>query len=399
MLNFPIAYFNSNDGSSLLGFGSSSFFELKETADFTSINEFIQQNKSKYIFCAFSFDLKNRFEHLSSTNKDDICFPELVLFTTEFVVEIFNNKATNFLQGIENDFSKSFIFEFFKNVNTTTKFDFKFEPTTTKEVYLNQLDSLKSHIKRGDIYEINYCQEFIDKNAYVQNDFELYWKLNQITKAPYSSYLSFNEFSVFCGSPELYISKKDSKLISKPIKGTSRRGKDSEEDLFLIQSLQHDPKERAENIMVVDLVRNDLSRLALKNSVKVEELCGIHTFETVHQMISTVSCEIDPQTPFSEILKTTFPMGSMTGVPKIRALELIEEHEDFKRGLYSGSIGFIHPNGDFDLNVVIRSLIHNKKKNTLSCAVGGAITDLSIPENEYEECFVKVKRILNALNE
>ena len=151
--------------------------------------------------------------------------------------------------------------------------------------------------------------------------------------------------------------------------------------------------------MIVDLVRNDLSRIALKNSVNVEELCEIYSFETVHQMISTVSCTINEETSFTDILKATFPMGSMTGVPKIRALELIEEHEDFKRGIYSGTIGLIQPNGDFDLNVVIRSLVYNKQNKTISCGVGGAITDLSIPEKEYEECFVKVKRILDAIND
>ena len=151
--------------------------------------------------------------------------------------------------------------------------------------------------------------------------------------------------------------------------------------------------------MVVDLTRNDLSRIALKNSVNVEELCEIYSFETVHQMISTISCSINKKTNFTDILNATFPMASMTGVPKISALELIDKHEDFKRGIYSGTIGFIQPNGDFDLNVVIRSLVYNQQNKTLSCGVGGAITDLSVAEQEYEECLVKVKRILDAVNE
>lgn len=187
-------------------------------------------------------------------------------------------------------------------------------------------------------------------------------------------------------------------MTSKPIKGTSRRGENKQQDEELKKKLKNDPKERAENIMVVDLARNDLSRIALKNTVNVEELCEIYSFETVHQMISTISCSINNVTSFTNILEATFPMASMTGVPKISALELIEKHEDFKRSIYSGTIGLIQPNGDFDLNVVIRSLVYNKQNKTLSCGVGGAITDLSVPEQEYEECLVKVKRILNAVN-
>jgi para-aminobenzoate synthetase component 1 len=158
--------------------------------------------------------------------------------------------------------------------------------------------------------------------------------------------------------------------------------------------LKSDPKERAENIMIADLVRNDLSRIAKKNSVKVEELCGIHTFETVHHMISTISCELKENLKFSDILKATFPMGSMTGAPKISSMDLIEKHESFKRGLYSGSIGYFKPNGDFDFNVVIRSFLRNTANKYMSCSVGGAITIQSKPQKEYEECLVKVKRMV-----
>ena len=208
-----------------------------------------------------------------------------------------------------------------------------------------------------------------------------------------------DDLSIFGGSPERFLKKVGTKLISEPIKGTAKRGLSKIEDDELIKSLVSDPKERAENIMIVDLVRNDLSKIATKNSVQVEELCQIYSFETVHQMISRISCDIKESTSFTEIINATFPMGSMTGVPKIRAMELIEEHESFKRGVYSGSIGYIKPNGDFDFNVVIRSLVYNQKNNYLSCAVGGAITIHSDPEKEYEECLIKVKRILDGMNE
>ena len=193
--------------------------------------------------------------------------------------------------------------------------------------------------------------------------------------------------------------KTGDKLMTQPIKGTAKRHTDKAEDELLKQALMADPKERAENVMIVDLVRNDLSKVATKNSVFVDELCGIYSFETVHQMVSTVSCQLKENTTIKEILRATFPMGSMTGAPKVSAMQLIEEFEDFKRGIYSGSIGYIDPQGDFDFNVVIRSLFYNKAKKTMTCDVGGAITIQSDPEKEYEECLTKVKRILDGMNE
>jgi para-aminobenzoate synthetase component 1 len=227
---------------------------------------------------------------------------------------------------------------------------------------------------------------------------DTYFKLNAITKAPFSAYVKWENFAVFCGSPERFIERKGERLISQPIKGTARRGKTKEEDDALIAQLRNDPKERAENVMIVDLVRNDLSQVAQKGSVEVEELCAIKTVETVHQMYSTVACNVREGLSFSDILKVTFPMGSMTGAPKKRTMEIIEELEDFRRGLFSGSIGIIKPNGDFDLNVVIRTMIYNQERKYLSCAVGSAITANSIPEKEYEECQLKVSRILEGIN-
>jgi para-aminobenzoate synthetase component 1 len=149
--------------------------------------------------------------------------------------------------------------------------------------------------------------------------------------------------------------------------------------------------------MIVDLVRNDLSQIAAKDSVKVDELCAIYSFETVHQMISKISCELDNSVGFTAILEACFPMGSMTGAPKIAAMQQIEAHEDFKRGLYSGSIGLIEPNGDFDFNVVIRSLLYNRNSQYLSCAVGSAITIGANAEDEYQECLLKAEKLIHGL--
>ena len=398
MVNFPVAYFNSNDGKSLLGFGKQSSLILDENKNLESIDEFISDNSNNFIFTAISFDLKNRFENLKSNNKDDVQFPEAIFFTTKYVVEL-DNGQIKFIQGEKNSESTSFINDFLKSEpEEDDTYNFNFYSTTSKNKYLEHLNSLKKHISLGDIYEINYCQEFVANEVTIKDEFSLYWKLNKITKAPYSTFLNFENHSIYCGSPELYLSKRGNKLTSKPIKGTSRRGENKQQDEELKKKLKNDPKERAENIMVVDLARNDLSRIALKNTVNVEELCEIYSFETVHQMISTISCSIDKSTSFTNILEATFPMASMTGVPKISALELIEKYEDFKRGIYSGTIGLIHPNGDFDLNVVIRTLVYNARLKTLSCGVGSAITIKSDAEKEYEECGIKVQKILDGIS-
>jgi para-aminobenzoate synthetase component 1 len=278
-------------------------------------------------------------------------------------------------------------------------FPHRLQPRISKSEYLRHVTDIQELIQQGEVYEVNYCQEFYAEDVVIPLPLDAYFKLNHLTRAPYSSFFSIDNFNIFCGSPERFLKRIENRLVSEPIKGTKKRGKTEEEDEILKALLFSDPKERAENVMIVDLVRNDLSRVALPNSVEVEELYGIYTFETVHQMISKIACEVAPETTFTEILRATFPIGSMTGAPKISALKIIDEHECFQRGLYSGSIGYIKPNGNFDLNVVIRTLIYNKSTRYLSCAVGGAITSKSDPEMEYEECLIKVKGILDGMNE
>lgn len=210
--------------------------------------------------------------------------------------------------------------------------------------------------------------------------------------------MKLNELHALSASPERYIKRSGNTIVSQPIKGTAKRLDNEVNDLNMIKQLQNDPKERSENIMITDLVRNDLSRIAQKGSVKVEELCAIYTFEQVHQMISTISCQVSSETASVDILKNTFPMGSMTGAPKISAMQIIESTEDAKRGLYSGAIGYFTPSGDFDFNVVIRSILYNSIEKYVSFSVGSAITINSIPENEYEECLLKAKAMRLVLN-
>jgi para-aminobenzoate synthetase component 1 len=396
-MEFPVYYFNSNDGTGLLAIGKEAYLRGGNLSD---LQLFADQHAGKYIFGCLSYDLKNELFEGESKNADTTEFPDLLFLVPELVIK-FEKEQFKVLQGRTNPAFLSFVERILEEEtdNSYRKLNFDLQPRTTRERYIDQVKSLQKEIQFGNIYEVNYCQEFYAENCKISDPIDTYFKLNSHTKAPFSGFVHLDEFSVFCASPERYIKKTGSQLISQPIKGTAPRSSDPPEDEQLKNDLYNSPKERSENVMIVDLVRNDLSKIATKNSVNVDELFGIYSFPTVHQMISTVSCEVKEKKSFTDILRATFPMGSMTGAPKEMALKLIEAHEDFKRGLYSGSIGYIDPEGNFDFNVVIRSAIYNDALKTISCSVGSAITIASDPEKEYEECQVKIGRLLKALNE
>ena len=227
----------------------------------------------------------------------------------------------------------------------------------------------------------------------------LFQKLYQISQAPFSCYFRIKDLYIMSASPERFLKRMGDKIISQPIKGTSKRGDNPSEDDQLKKQLYESNKERTENVMVVDLVRNDLSKTAAKSSVNVEELFGVYSFKQVHQMISTISSRIKKGIHSLDVIKGAFPMGSMTGMPKISAMELIEKYETTKRGVYSGSIGYFTPEGDFDFNVVIRSILYNSRRKYASFMVGGAITFNSDPELEYEECLLKAKALFKVLED
>ncbi|MCE3297251.1 MAG: Aminodeoxychorismate synthase [Crocinitomicaceae bacterium] len=381
----------SSKNSGILALGCEAGFTWRDDF-FGELDAFIQQHQGSYLFSCLSYDLKNRIERLESNHQDLTDFPEIVLWKAEVVVEI-DHKNFRVLYGDPEKYLP--VIHRFISKQTSLLPQINFQAHLPKTVYLEQIAQIKREIQLGNIYELNFCQQFSAELNSELDSVSCFQRLSELTQAPFSAYVNLENHEVFCGSPERFIQKKDNKVSSQPIKGTSKRGENEEEDRKLIRQLQNDPKERAENIMITDLVRNDLSRIASKNSVHVDELCGVYTFGTVHQLISTISCTIKEETTFSDILKATFPMGSMTGAPKIRSMELIEKYENFKRGLYSGSIGYFKPNGDFDFNVVIRSLIRNKKNNVITASVGGAITIQSDPEQEYRECEVKIHKLLD----
>lgn len=347
------------------------------------------QGKKPWLFGYLGYDLKNEVEQLSSTHSDGIGAPASCFFEPEIVGYVRNGALF-----LETELDHSAILEqiFSSRFEEEALPKIAFTPRLSRDAYLEKVRGLQAHIQRGDIYEVNFCQELYAEVVSIQPE-QVFAKLNAKAHPPFAAFLNLPEIAVMCASPERYLQKQGSTLVSQPIKGTARRSTNPQEDQDIKTALHASTKERAENVMIVDLVRNDLSRVAAKASVQVPELFGVHTFPTVHQLISTVTATLEKDKTWADALKTSFPMGSMTGAPKVRAMQLIEEFEVHKRGIYSGAIGYITPKGDFDFNVVIRSLLYNKQSQYLSLSVGGAITILAEAEAEYEECLVKAEAI------
>ncbi|NEW79872.1 MAG: aminodeoxychorismate synthase component I [Gelidibacter sp.] len=357
-----------------------------------------QSEVNDYIFGYLGYDLKNDVEALYSSNFDGLHFPDLFFFQPKKLFFIKGNSVeikyiSVFEDEIETDFNE---ITSTKTQQPTTNNPIQIKLRIHKDDYYKKINTLLNHIHRGDIYEANFCQEFYSENSLI-DPVKVYQHLNEISKAPFATFLKLNDKFLLSASPERYLKKDGEHLISQPIKGTEKRASTTKADEKLIKELEQNPKERSENIMIVDLVRNDFSRFAVKGSVKVDELCKVYTFEQVHHLISTVSCSVKNDIHPIDILKNTFPMGSMTGAPKISAMKIIEELEETKRGLYSGAVGYFTPNGDFDFNVIIRSILYNATKKYISYSVGGAITAQSIPEKEYEECLLKAKAMKQVL--
>lgn len=360
------------------------------------LQSFQSQNKGKWLFGYFSYDLKNKLESLTSNNYDGLKWPEVLLFQPEITIGVRENRVEVYSENIDVETILRDIMNCHPLKDIRLSQTIQLQPRTSKQAYLLAVDIIKNHIKVGDIYELNYCQEFYAYPDQIEPA-PLFNRLNKIAKAPFSAFLKRLDRTLLCASPERFLKKSGQQLISQPIKGTRRRGVNQLEDQLVKDELINNPKDRSENIMIVDLVRNDLAKNCIPGSVKVEELCQIYSFPTVHQMISTISGTLPPDTNSIQAVLDAFPMGSMTGAPKVMAMNLIERYEKSKRGLYSGAVGYFDPKGDFDFNVVIRSLQYNSSEKYLSCSVGGAIVYESDPEQEYEECLTKMAAIQSAL--
>ncbi|HLP19099.1 MAG TPA: anthranilate synthase component I family protein [Chitinophagales bacterium] len=354
-------------------------------------------NAGSYIFGFLGYDLKNEIEDLQSNNYDGLQFPNFYFFKPRYILEITGSKLT-----VNRNYPETFeLIEAIEKLEVPSlkpeveRQKTKLKARTAKGTYLQNIESIRQQIVAGDFYEMNYCNEFYAEQTEL-NPVDVFAQLNAKAQAPFSCYFKLNDKYLLCGSPERFLKKEGDKLISQPIKGTIRKGQTESENELLKSQLRSDEKERAENIMIVDLVRNDLAKSSTPGSVKVEELCEIYGFASVNQMISTVTSQLD-NTGAVNAIKNAFPMGSMTGAPKIEVMKNIERYEDFKRGLYSGSVGYFTPNGDFDFNVVIRSILYNATQKYLSIRVGGAITYDSIAENEWNEILLKAKGMMDVL--
>ena len=348
------------------------------------------------MFGFFTYDLKNEIEDLSSSNADYLDFPLLYFFVPNEYIQIIGDTIE-----IESDDPEST----FEEINRTpliipdnTANKIQLQSRFSKAEYISTVNQIKDHINRGDIYVTNFCQEFYADNATI-DPLNTFLKLNQISPNPFAAFFKLGSKYVLCASPERFLAKRGTKLISQPIKGTARRDEDEATDESIKSTLKSHPKELQENVMIVDMVRNDLTKSAQQGSVKAEKLFEIQSFRQVHQMVSTITCQLDDHTSSIEAIKNTFPMGSMTGAPKVSAMRLMEQYERTRRGVYSGAIGYFEPYGDFDFNVVIRTILYNADKEYLSFQVGSAITYHADAEKEYEECLLKAKAILEALGQ
>ncbi|OQP47151.1 aminodeoxychorismate synthase component I [Niastella yeongjuensis] len=363
---------------------------------FEQLKQLYGQNPD-WLFGHFSYDLKNETEGLVSNNTDRIGFPDLCFFIPEVVLQLSERELQIGTFGNRHE-------SVFHEICAVEPIREPSQPLATlinsrisKADYITTIQQLQQHILRGDCYEINFCQEFFAELVSI-DPLQVYNSLSYTSPNPFAAYYKTGQQYLLCASPERYLKKEGNRIYSQPIKGTSKRHlSDAAEDVRSKEHLYNSPKDRSENVMIVDLVRNDLSKICEEASVQVDELFGIYSFPQVHQMISTVSGQLRPDIHFIDAVKATFPMGSMTGAPKKRVMELIELYEQTRRGIFSGAVGYITPDGDFDFNVVIRSIMYNAANKYLSFQAGSAITFYSDPEKEYEECLLKAAAIKKVL--
>jgi para-aminobenzoate synthetase component I len=359
-----------------------------------SLQAFREEKKS-WLFGHLGYDLKNETEELQSVHEDRIGFPDLYFFEPEILLRLSEE------QLVIEAADPFVVYQQITGQSTQREkkesAPIHIQQRMSRDEYIRVIEALQRHILRGDCYEINFCQEFFAEQADI-DPLDVYRQLSAVSPNPFSAFYRTGDKWLICASPERFLKKTGRQILSQPIKGTSRRVHDNQqEDLETREALFNSAKDRSENVMVVDLVRNDLSRVCKEGTVKVDELYGIYSFPQVHQMISTVSGELKEEADLRTILKATFPMGSMTGAPKKRVMQLIEQYEQTRRGIFSGALGYIDPEGDFDFNVVIRSIMYNQQKACLSFQAGSGITHYADAAAEWEECGLKASAIIKVL--
>lgn len=389
--NFTYAACSVNNYELIAALGHKQSFKSETGQAFDGLDKWMRDFPKDYLFGYFTYDLKNELEALVSTHPNLTGFSGLEFFIPENLIMITSEGIVSHGEEIVSAWLN--MDAVVMNKHRVSVFP---QAHVSREQYIDHVSRIRQHIIEGDVYELNYCIEFGKKGVKL-NPSAVFHSINSKNEAPFSGYLKFHNQYLICASPERFLHLKDNVITSQPIKGTIRRGANENEDLRRKEELKNSEKEQAENLMIVDLVRNDLARSSEVGSVKVNELFGIYTFKNLHQMISTVTSVKSENVSVLEVIKNAFPMGSMTGAPKIKSMELIEQYETTRRGLYSGCIGYFTPSRDFDFNVVIRSIQYNADNEYVSVEVGSAITYDSVPEEEYEECLLKANTIMSTL--
>jgi len=378
----------------LLAFGSEMSIEVWDTTKvFDTWNMLRLKHPKEWIFIFVSYDAKNSTEELTSSKPEAINCAAATFFIPEHVWEI-SSDAIHILKG-----KGAALIEEIKTYKVSAKekrSTISIQPLVSKNNYIETVEILQALIRKGDAYEINYCIPFIAKGKIDPN--QTYLRLNELAPMPFSAYTKWKDFFILSASPERYIKKDSDTIISQPIKGTSKRGKNAEEDTILIQQLLSSEKEKSENTMIVDLVRNDLSRTATAGSVHVSELRGVYSFPHVHQLISTIESTLDGSFSAIDAIQYSFPMGSMTGAPKVGVMKIIDTHETVSRGPFSGSVGYMDPDNNFDFNVLIRSIFYNDTDSTIFMEAGSAITSYADAASEYEECLLKITPMIQIVS-
>jgi para-aminobenzoate synthetase component I len=382
--------FNPHSYECLAGAGIKSAVSAN-AGDALSALQVYQAEHRGWLFGHLGYDLKNEIEQLSSAHPDNICFPDLFFFEPETVLLLSRQELCISGDDAAAVFDAIQQMELFPLTPAATGIQFR--QRFSRADYIGIIEKIRQHIIRGDCYEINFCQEFFAEHVSI-DPAAVYRALSAVSPSPFAAFYKLNGKYLLCASPERYLKKEGNTIISQPIKGTGPRyPADTSADALSRAALHNSSKDRAENVMVVDLVRNDLSRICREGTVQVEELFGIYSFPQVHQMVSTVRGVLQPDVSLASIIRNTFPMGSMTGAPKKKVMELIEQYETVKRGIFSGAVGYIAPGGDFDFNVVIRSILYNASSQYLSYLTGSGITFFSEAAAEYEECLLKAAAI------
>lgn len=341
----------------------------------------------------FSYDLIINLKKIKKKLKKKLRFPNMAIgiYLWSIIIDHFKKKAT--LISYEDIKKRKKWLETQNYKPIKTKIIKPWKSNMSKNEYFKKFKKIKKYLKNGECYQINLSKRFHIK--YNGDEWNIFCKLNEINQAPFSSFIRLKKNTILSFSPERFILLKKNIIQSRPIKGTIPRSKNKEKDKKQIKILKKSKKNKAENIMIVDLIRNDIGKTAIPGTISVPELFSIESFSNVHHLVSTITAKLKKKYEATDLLKKCFPGGSITGAPKLRAIEIIEEIEPHRRYGYCGSIGYISFCGNMDTNINIRSILTENKK--IYCWGGGGIVSDSLPKEEYEEILNKLNKILPVL--